>query len=125
MGSTDLQTSLLNMDGFLPSAQYPQQTNILETEFGTAGYMRFLLSSIGSVTFNGSNLGNNVYNTFVAGMESYGVIEQDKYAAKFLYIPPEIAGGPLALNAALGWKTANAQRILNDSWIINMRSTIN
>lgn len=124
MGNTDLQTVLLNVDGFVPSAQYPQQTNILETEFGTAGYTRWLLSAIGSVTQDASSLGNNVYNSFVAGMESYGVIEQDKYSAKFLYIPPEIAGGPLALNAALGWKTACAQRVLNDSWLINFRSTI-
>lgn len=115
MANTALRTTLLNMDGFTTTAQYPQQANILETEAGQAGYVRFLLSSIGSITPNASSAGNDVLNCFIAGMESYGVINQDKYAAKFLYIPPEIAGGPLALNAALGWKTACAQRILNDA----------
>ena len=124
LGSTDLQTSLQNLDGFIPTAQYPNQSNVLTTEFGSFGYTRWLLSSNGSVTPNASANGANVYSNFVVGMESYGTINQDNYSSRFLYIPPEIIGGPLALYGALGWKKAVANRILNDAWLYNLRCTI-
>lgn len=117
MGNSNLTQSLDNVDGFIHSSQYPSQMNILESEWGSVKNVRFLLSSIGSTTPNGSFLGNTVYNTFVAGMESYGFVRQDRESAHFIYLPPEIAGGNLALNASLGWKTRNAQEILNDAWV--------
>ena len=123
MGNSNLIRSLNNVDGFTHSSQYPSQMNILESEWGAVGNMRFLLSSIGSITPNASYNNATVYNTFVAGMESYGCIKQDRYSATFIYLPPEFSG-PLALNASLGWKFAETPRILNDAWIVNMRSTI-
>lgn len=119
-----MQSSLQAIDGFIPTAQYPNQANVLTTEFGSVGYTRWLLSSIGSKTPNASANGQTVYNNFICGMESYGTINQDSYSSRFLYIPPEIIGGPLALYGALGWKKAVANAILNDSWIYNLRCTI-
>ncbi len=112
MGNSNLTQSLDNVDGFIHSSQYPSQMNILESEWGSVKNVRFLLSSIGSTSPNDSFLGNTVYNTFIAGMESYGFVRQDRESAHFIYLPPEIAGGNLALNASLGWKTRNAQEIL-------------
>jgi len=123
MGNSNLIRTLNNVNGFIHSSQYPSQMNILESEWGAIGNMRFLLSSIGSTSPNASNLGKTVYNTFVAGMESYGCIKQDRYSATFIYLPPEFSG-PLALNASLGYKFAETPKILNDSWIVSMRSTI-
>ena len=74
MGNSNLSQSLQNVDGFIHSAQYPSQQNILESEWGSVQNCRFLLSSIGSISSNDSFLGNDVYNTFIAGMESYGFI---------------------------------------------------
>lgn len=121
--STNLAGDLDNVVGFLQKAQYPAPMNALRSEWGTVGNLRFLVSSIGSITPNASFLGNNVYNIFCVGMEAYACIEQDGYSATFIYRPP-IYDGPLALNASVGYKFAEVPRITNDLWVINLRTTL-
>ena len=111
-----------NVNGFINKSQYPSPMNALRSEWGAIGNLRFLVSSIGSINPNASNLGANVYNIFVAGMEAYACIEQDGYSAQFIYRPP-IYDGPLALNASVGYKFAEVPRILNDLWVLNLRCT--
>jgi N4-gp56 family major capsid protein len=123
MCSTNLTGNLDNTPGFIQKNNYPAPMNALRSEWGSLGNLRFLVSSIGSVTPNGSFLGNNVYNIFVTGMEGYASIEQDGYSAQFIYRPP-IYDGPLALNASVGYKFAQVPRILNDLWVINLRVTL-
>jgi hypothetical protein len=95
----------------------------LRSEWGAAGNLRFLVSSIGSVTANASALGANVYNIFCIGLEAYACIEQDGYSAQFIYRPP-ILSDPLAQNITVGYKFAEVPRILNDQWVINLRATL-
>lgn len=121
--STNLTGNLDNVAGFIQKNQYPSPMNALRSEWGAIGNLRFLVSSIGSVTPNASNLGNNVYNIFCTGIEAYAYIEQDGYSASFIYRPP-IYDGPLALNASVGYKFATVPRITNDLWIINLRATL-
>lgn len=123
LASTDLTTSLDGVNGFIQVNQYPSPMNALQSEWGAVGNLRFLISSIGSVTYQGSANGNNVYNIFCVGMEAYACIEQDGYSASFIYRPP-IYDGPLALNASVGYKFAEVPRITNDLWVINLRCTI-
>jgi N4-gp56 family major capsid protein len=123
MASTDLIGDLERVTGFIAKAQYPNQDKTLRPEWGSISNIRFLLSSIGSVTANDSLNGNDVYNIFVAGMEAYACIEQDGYSAQFIYRPP-IYDGPLALNASVGYKFAEVPRITNDAWVINLRATL-
>lgn len=123
LGSTQLIGTLDNVQGFIAKTQYPNQMNTLRPEYGSISNLRFMLSSIGSVTANGSALGADVYNTFVVGMEAYAVVEQDGYSANFIYRPP-IYDGPLALNCSVGYKFAQVPRITNDAWVINLRSTL-
>ncbi len=120
---TDLTKDLDSVNGFHQKSQYPSSMNILRPEWGAAGNLRFLVSSIGSITPNASTLGANVYNIFCVGMEAYACIEQDGYSAQFIYRPP-IYDGPLALNASVGYKFAEVPRILNDQWVINLRCTL-
>lgn len=122
MCSTQLTGDLDNVSGFIQKNQYPSPMNALRSEWGAIGNLRFLISSIGSVTTAASNLGANVYNIFCVGMEAYACIEQDGYSASFIYRPP-IYDGPLALNASVGYKFAECPRITNDAWIINLRAT--
>ena len=112
-----------SVDGFIQKNQYPSPMNALRSEWGAIGNLRFLVSSIGSVTQNASNLGANVYNIFCVGMEAYACVEQDGYSASFIYRPP-IYDGPLALNASVGYKFAEVPRITNDLWVINLRATL-
>ena len=122
LGHTGLSADLNNVSGFIPSAQYPAQKNILQAEFGSVSQLRFMLSSIGSITPNASDNGNNVYNIFCVGQEAYGIVDQDGAGAEFIYLPPQYSG-PLALNSTAGWKAAFVPRLLNDLWIMNMRAT--
>lgn len=121
--STNMTGNLDNVAGFIHKNQYPAPMNALRSEWGAIGNLRFLVSSIGSVTPNGSALGADVYNIFCVGMEAYACIEQDGYSASFIYRPP-IYDGPLALNASVGYKFAEVPRITNDLWIINLRATL-
>lgn len=121
--STNLTGNLDNIAGFIQKNQYPAPMNALRSEWGAAGNLRFLVSSIGSVSPQASNLGNDVYNIFCVGMEAYACIEQDGYSASFIYRPP-IYDGPLALNASVGYKFAEVPRITNDQWVINLRATL-
>jgi N4-gp56 family major capsid protein len=123
LASTQLTGDLDNVAGFIQKNQYPSPMNALRSEWGSIGNLRFLVSSIGSVTPNASANNANVYNIFCVGMEAYAVIEQDGYSATFIYRPP-IYDGPLALNASVGWKMAQVPRITNDLWIINLRCTL-
>ena len=121
--STNLTGNLDSVAGFIQKNQYPAPMNALRSEWGAIGNLRFLVSSIGSVTPNASMNGSNVYNIFCVGMEAYECIEQDGYSASFIYRPP-IYDSPLALNASVGYKFAEVPRITNDLWVINLRATL-
>jgi len=120
---TDLSSRLDGVNGFQQKNNYPSPMNALRSEWGSAGNLRFLISSIGSTQPVGSMLGRTVYNIFCVGMEAYACIEQDGYSASFIYRPP-IYDGPLALNASVGYKFAEVPRILNDLWVLNLRCTL-
>lgn len=123
LGHTDLIGQLDNVSGFIQKWNYPNMNSTLDPEWGTVANIRFLLSSIGSTTANASLLGATVYNIFVAGREAFAAVEQDGYSAQFIYRPP-IYDGPLALNASVGYKFAEVPRILNTTWVFNLRCTL-
>lgn len=122
LASTDVTADLNDVDGFTHSAQYPQQRNILPSEWGTVQNLRFLISSEGSKSTAASANGNDVYNIMCCGMEGYSIIEQDGMSAHLIYRNP-MYSGPLAMNCTLAWKMAFACRITNDLWVLNMRCT--
>lgn len=121
--STQLTGNLDGVAGFVHKNQYPAPADALRSEWGSIGNLRFLVSSVGSVTGSASNLGEDVYNIFCLGMEAYACVEQDGYSAHFIYRPP-IYDGPLALNCSVGYKFAEVPRITNDLWVINLRTTL-
>jgi len=123
MANSQIIGSLENVTGFIAKAQYPSPMLALRPEWGSVSNLRFLVSSIGSITPNASLLGNDVLNVFCTGLEAYACIEQDGYSANFIYRPP-IYDSPLALNASVGYKFAEVPRITNDAWVINLRVTL-
>ena len=88
LGHTALIPDLNNVNGFIAKWNYPNDNKILQSEWGAVNNVRFMLSSVGSVSPNASALGNNVYNVFIQGMEALACVEQDNYSARFLYRPP-------------------------------------
>lgn len=122
MASTKLTSDLQNVDGFIHKNQYPSPNEALRSEWGSCGNLRFLVSSIGSVSKSASRNGRDVYNILTTGLEGYANIEQDGYSSQFIYRPP-IYDGPLALNSSVGYKMATVPKILNDLWVLNLRCT--
>lgn len=120
---TDLTSDLNGVNDFISVAQYPDQARVMDGEWGAVDNMRFFVSSFGSVSPNASANGNDVYNIFCLGKESYACVEQDGASARFIY-RPAVYSGPLAQNVTLGYKFAEVPRILNDSWISNLRATL-
>jgi N4-gp56 family major capsid protein len=112
-----------NVAGFINVANYPNNRNTLDSEWGSIANVRFLISSISPTVTNGSSMGNTVYNNFIVGMESYGIVHQDGYTSTMVYLPP-VFSGPLAQNVTLGWKSAMVPRIFNDQWLLNLRCTL-
>ena len=124
MMHTDLINDLEAVNGFLSVAQYPFQGNILSAEWGSVGNIRFLASSEGSLVPNGSLAGNDYYNVFVTGEESYACIDLEEANAQFIYRPLGYGDDPLLQRQTAGFKFAQAQRITNDAWNIALRTTL-
>lgn len=112
------------VQGFLSVAQYPANMNIQSAEWGSVSNIRFLVSSVGSVSPSASALGADVLNCFVTGQEAYACIDLDGASAQFIYRPLGYGDDPLLLRQSAGFKFAQAERILNDAWIINLRMTL-
>jgi N4-gp56 family major capsid protein len=123
LGHTKLAPDLNNINGFISKWNYPNDNRVLRSEWGSVNNVRFMLSSVASVSPFASALGNNVYNVFVQGMEALACVEQDNYSARFLYRPP-VFSDPLFQNVTIGYVFAEVPRILNDLWITNMRCTL-
>lgn len=119
---TDLISDLEVVEGFTPTHKYPNPANALSAEWGAAGRLRFLVSTAGSVLPAASRLGNNVYNIFCVGMESYAVIQLDGNSAEFIY-HDKTHSDALEQNATAAFKMAFCPKILNDEWIIALRAT--
>ena len=124
LGHTNLSADLDQMVGFINVANYANQSNLLQPEWGTVRNIRFLLSSVGSISPTSSANGNDVYNIFLPGQESYDMVDLDGYSAQFIYAPPEIASPRLRLYQTAGWKMAQVFNITNTSWIVNLRCTL-
>lgn len=124
LGHTNLSADLDQLAGFISVAAYASQNNLLTAEWGNIRNIRFLLSSVGSVTPNASANGQDIYNIFLPGQESYDMVDLDDYRAQFIYSPAEIASPRLRLYQTLGWKMATVFNITNTSWIANLRCTL-
>ncbi len=115
---------LEGVQGFISVAQYPALMNIMSAEWGSISNIRFMVSSVGSISTGASFLGNNVLNNFICGQEAFACIDLDGASAQFIYRPLGYGDDPLMLRQSAGYKFASAQRILNDAWVINLRCTL-
>ena len=125
LGHTNLSADMDQLQGFINVANYANQSNLLQAEWGTLRNLRFLLSAVGSITPTASALGADVYNIFIPGQESYDMVDLDGYSAQFIYAPPEIASPRLRLYQTAGWKMATVFNTTNTSWALNLRVTLN
>lgn len=123
LAHTLLESSFDVLQGFINAWNYPNQNDVLYSEFGSVTNFRILTSSNAVVQLGASINGRDVYNNMIVAREAYAHIEQDGYSSQLIYRPP-IFSGPLALNGTLGVKFAQAQVITQDTWIQNFRCTL-
>ena len=118
---TALLDDLEGVANFLHAANYPNQQSVLESEWGATGNVRWLYSSIGSV----SSASPAVYNNFIIGKESYAVVHLGSETGEFYVEPLGSAGSadPLHQRGSVGWQHPFVSRILNDAFMLNLTAT--
>jgi N4-gp56 family major capsid protein len=107
---------------FVRTIRYPNQTNILKSEYGSVGQLRFLVSSAGSIASRASRKGADIMNIFCVGIEAVACIYANEFSSEFIYLPKEFSGG-LAQNITMGMKFFEAPKILNDLWVSVLKVT--
>jgi len=110
---TDLLCDLENVgDMFVPTAQYASQQTVLEAEWGATGNVRWLYTSVGSV----STANPAVYNNFIVGKEAYGVVHLGAETGDFYIKPLGSAGSadPLDQRGTVGEMSAHYKFSLID-----------
>jgi len=123
LGHTDLEVDIEELSSFVPIAKYPNPAMGRLGEIGSAGNIRIKLSPLGSLTAGSPD----IYDLFVVGKDSYGVVENDSLTINHIFNDAKSGGtsNPLWQYSTQGWKSFFASKILNDSWIISARCTLN
>lgn len=118
---TALLDDLEAVANFSNSANYPNQQSVLDSEWGATGNVRWLYTSVGSV----SSASPAVYNNFIVGKEAYAVVNLRSETGEFYVEPLGSAGSadPLHQRGSVGWQHPFVSRILNDSFMINLMAT--
>lgn len=112
---TDLLDDLEAVSNFVNTSNYPSQSTVLDAEWGSTGNVRWLMTSVGSVT----NSSPAVYNLPVVGKEAYAVVHLGSETGDF-YVEPLGSGGsadPLHQRGSVGWQHPFVARILNDAFM--------
>lgn len=120
-----LDTALLDdleaVSGFTNTSNYSSNQTVLDAEWGNTGNIRWLYTSVGSV----SSATPAVYNNIVVGKEAYAVIHLKSETGDF-YVEPLGSGGssdPLHQRGSVGWSHPFVSRILNDAFMLNVMAT--
>jgi N4-gp56 family major capsid protein len=118
---TDLLDDLEQVSNFQPTSSYPSQQTVLEAEWGATGNVRWLYTSVGSV----SSASPAVYNNFIIGKEAYAVVHLGSESGDFYIEPLGSAGSadPLHQRGTVGWQHPFVARILNDAFMLNLMAT--
>lgn len=117
---TDLLDDLELVTDFKPVSEY-SRGDYLEAEWGAVANIRWLYTSVGSVT----SASPAVYNNFILGKEAYAAVHLRSETGEFYVEPLGSAGSadPLHQRATVGWQHPYVARILNDNFMLNLMST--
>lgn len=117
---TDLRTDFKNLSNFLPTADYPRQMSVLESELGSCDEVRLVKTSEAYVD---RTVSPAVYSNFLFAANAYGRITIDDQSMEMIIKPLGAGQDPLNQRQTMGWKGRLGAVILDDSWVINMRCT--
>lgn len=134
VGSTDLDSDMRAIPGFVPTANYANSDSAMEGEIGSIRQMRIILTPLfepflaagtsGTTYLSGGvkvsvGAACDVYPVLVFGRDSYALVPlQGENAIKIGVKNPELTtSDPLAQRGFASWKTYQATAILNQLWM--------
>lgn len=132
MGSTDLESDIRDLPGFVPIEKYSDSEKAIPGEVGKVENIRFVLTPLfeswghaglavgadGKISDNATN--NDVYPVIIVAPDSYAIVPmKGKNALDLKVVNPEqpSKSDPLGQRGSIGWKTWHTAVILNDNWI--------
>ena len=117
---TDLIDDLEAVSNFAAPANYGSQS-AFDGEWGNTGNVRWMYTSVGSV----SSATPAVYNNFILGKEAYAIVHLGAESGEFYVEQLGSAGSsdPLHQRGSCGWSHPFVSRILNDSYMLNLMAT--
>ena len=119
---TALLDDLEGVTNFVSASNYPGNQNVvLDSEWGVTGHVRWMYTSVGSV----SAATVPVYNNFIVAKEAHAVVNLRSETGQFYIKPLGSAGSsdPLNQRGSIGWGHPFVARILNDSFMVNLMAT--
>ncbi len=119
---TDLLDDLEACSNFVSTANYgTKDSSILDAEWGATGNIRWLYTSVGSV----SSATPAVYNNFIVGKEAYAVVHLGSETGDFYVEQLGSAGSadPLHQRGSVAWHHGFTARVLNDNYMVNLMAT--
>lgn len=118
---TRLLDDLEAVANFINTSNYAAMQTVLDAEWGSTGNIRWLYTSVGSV----SAAATPVFNCFVVAKEAYAVVHLGSESGDFYVEPLGSAGAadPLHQRGTVGWQHPFVARILNDSFLLNVMAT--
>lgn len=118
---TDLLDDLESVSNFVATANYSSQEPVQDGEWGNTGNVRWLYSSVASV----SGATPPVYNNIIVGKEAYAMVHLGSATGTFTVKQLGSAGSadPLDQRGSVGWSHPFVCRILNDSYMMDLMAT--
>lgn len=117
---TDLRSDIKNLSNFLPTADYPRQQAVLESELGSVDEVRIVKTS---EAYKDTSVSPAVYYMPLMAANAYGRISIDDTSVEMIIKSLGEGEDPLNQRQSMGWKGRLGCVILDDSWIINVRAT--
>lgn len=137
--STDLDSDIRNVSGFVPVNQYADSSQARPGEIGSIEQIRFvltplfepwLLAGTSSTTWlsNGaavtSNANADVYPIIVVARDSYAIVplSGENSVTPMVHNPAPVVGDELAQKGFVSWKTWQGGGILNEPWVARLET---
>ena len=111
-----LRLDLEKVSGFIGTQQYPQQNFLHPYERGATGEVRWIESTQAPVA-------SSVYSNLIFGREAYAKINLSSGRLENYVTPPGSGNDYLHQRTVSGWKMWAGWRVIQDLYIINLKST--
>ena len=128
VGHTDLENDIRSLTGFIDVKDYGN-TQPLEGEIGSVGYLRFILSNIFTPYSDAGATTSTMVSTTGTDADVYPILFFGKNAAATVALkgagaitptvinPTPSKSDPLGQRGSMGWKTYSTAVVLNDAWM--------